>query len=295
MIDQINLINYIGGILLALLATLFFNYAPLLTKMALNQIEEIKATNFWVSTKRMITNKKWLSGLGLTFIGGTIYLLALNIAGVTVVEPLLNFGFIVLAFMAYRLLGEKLDKKAKLAIIILIIMPFMISLGGVTPAVSIDESNMLWFSVGCIFIISILFFISRKVAVLWAITTGITMGMSAIYTQWFIYLFFQGWTNSGNIIIAFSNAIIPFLLMIVIGFVAGFVFNQIGLQKNPTSVFNPINGTTNTCIGILGGLLIFGQTVANWSFYIIGFVLGIIGVILLGRYQGELSPNHREK
>ena len=227
---------------LALLATIFFNYGPLLMKVGLDQLEEIKGSNLGASLIRMFTNKHYLAGLIVSFIGGLIYAVALYIAGVTIVQPLLNFGFIVLVIMARRMLGEKLDLKAKFAIAILIIMPLFITLSQVSPPLAMQsESNMIWFTVICTIGIIILYLLSRKILILWAFMAGIAFGMSAVYTQWFI-LIFGGYLNSwSNLFIGLWLGIIPLILLIIVNIVGNFVFNAIGLQKNPASRMNPID------------------------------------------------------
>jgi drug/metabolite transporter (DMT)-like permease len=286
MIYQISPLNYLGGVVLALLATICFNCAPLLMKLALDRMEEIKAKNLWASLKRMFTNKRWLSGFAVNILGGILYFVALDIAGVTIVQPLLNFGFIILAFLAHRLFGEKLDRKAILAIVLLVMMPVFITLSQVTPPLAMQSyGNVIWFSLACILLICLLYVISRKILIVWALTTGIAVGLTAAYTQWFTLVFFQTLTKTSNLFTAAWNGIVPLMLLLVGNIVGGFVFNQIGLQKNPASRFNPINGTTNVTLGILGGLLLFGQMITNWAFYGIGFAMGVIGVVLLSRYQ----------
>ena len=286
LILQTDPLIYLGGIGLTLLATIFFNYSPLLMKNALNRMEEIKSSNLWKSIKTMLTNRRWLLGLIVNVVGGIFYILALEIAGITLVQPLLNFGFIVLVLAAKRLLGEELDKGAKVAIGLLITMPVFMTLSAVSEPRAISDYGMIiLFSLVCLAIIVGLGVISQKVAILWALTTGVSLGISALYMQWFTTLFFDVTKSTGNVFTALGAAFVPLLLTMVGNIIANIVFMQIGLQKNPASRFNPINGTVNMIVSIIGGMLIFGQEIGNWAFYIIGIGLGVAGILLLSRYQ----------
>jgi hypothetical protein len=290
MMFQTDLGAYIGGITLALVATVFFNYAPLLMKTALGKMEEIKGGNLWKSIKTMLTNKRWLIGMVVSIIGGIFYFLALNIAGITIVQPLLNFGFIVLVIAAKRMLGEELDTRAKVAIGLLIVMPVFMTLSKVSEPQNITNySDVIIFSVVCIVIIAGLGIVSKKVAILWALTTGVTLGISALYMQWFTTAFFNGIESTGDLFVALGVAILPLIITLVGNIVANVVFMQIGLQKNAASRFNPINGSVNMIVSIIGGILLFGQQVGNWVFYCIGIGLGIAGILLLSKYQGDLT------
>lgn len=63
------------------------------------------------------------------------------------------------------------------------------------------------------------------------------------------------------------------------------VLGQIGLQKNIASQYNPINQTLNNISAFLGGIIIFSQTIQSPILYSIGFILGILGVFALAKYN----------
>jgi drug/metabolite transporter (DMT)-like permease len=60
---------------------------------------------------------------------------------------------------------------------------------------------------------------------------------------------------------------------------------SIGLQRNPASRFNAITGTISMFAVILGGVTIFGQVISEVLFYGVGLTFGLIGVVLLSKYQ----------
>jgi drug/metabolite transporter (DMT)-like permease len=62
---------------------------------------------------------------------------------------------------------------------------------------------------------------------------------------------------------------------------------SIGLQRNPASRFNAITGTVSMFAVILGGIMIYSQAITNILFYSVGLLFGIIGVILLSKYQDD--------
>ncbi len=296
MILQADLTAYVGGVALALVATIFFNYAPLIMKSALGKMEEIKGSNLWKSIITMLTNKRWLVGMVVSLIGGLFYFLALDIAGITLVQPLLNFGFIVLVIAAKRMLGEEIDTRAKIAIGLLILMPIFMTLSAVTEPQDITNyTNVIIFSLVCVGLIAGFGIISQKVHILWALTTGVSLGISALYMQWFTTAFFNGIKTTGELFPSLFAAILPLIITLGGNIIANMVFMQIGLQKNAASRYNPINGTVNMIVSIIGGILLFGQVVGNWGFYSIGIGLGVAGIVLLSRYQVEMSGQQLPK
>ncbi len=281
-----DLLPYIGGICLSLVSTLMFNVAPVLQKVALSGMAEIKAKNLWKSFKTMFTNKKWLLAMIISTVGGILYFLAIEIAGITIVQPLLNFGFIMLAFMANRLLGEKIDKRSKVAIAILIGMPVFIAFGAVSTPQQISSYNILIiFSTICFVLIGAFLLLSRKVPILWAFTNGTCLGIGGVFLQWFTLVLFDALQSTSDILLGMSVAIIPFVLMIVFTIIPNMVFLQIGLQKNPAARFYPMSATVNMIVTVIGGILIFDQAIGNWISYGIGIVLGVIGIVMLSKHQ----------
>ncbi|MHA1864016.1 MAG: hypothetical protein ACTSWA_09645, partial [Candidatus Thorarchaeota archaeon] len=124
---------------------------------------------------------------------------------------------------------------------------------------------------------------TKKIAILWAPITSLFQALASQFTQWFTLALF----GNPDIILGFINALVPLILMGVFTAIAAVYTVSIGLQRNPASRFNAITGTISMFAVILGGIIIFGQAITNISFYSIGLVFGIIGVILLSKYQDD--------
>ncbi len=230
MIFQADPLVYARGIALSIIATLMFNWGPIWQKIGLGQMDAITAGNFWTSIKRMFTNKKWLLGFAVGTGGGVFYFVALEIAGVTVVQPILNFGYIMLAIYARRLLGETLDRRSKVAIGLLIAMPAVVAFGDVTAAQPLTEFSMLFiFSMVIVVIIIASLVIAQKVKIMWAIAAGGTYGLNNLFLQWFTLEFFAVAEVTGNVFAGFNAAILPFFIMITATIIANFGISQIGL------------------------------------------------------------------
>ena len=60
---------------------------------------------------------------------------------------------------------------------------------------------------------------------------------------------------------------------------------QVGLQQKTASRFLPMSQTVNNAVAVVGGIIIFGQRVTHWHFYIAGIVMGLAGLFLLARFK----------
>ncbi len=284
---QIIITGVFLGIILAIITSLMWNIAPIIQKEALSTMENIEASDALKHTGALFKNKRWLLGFSLSLIGGLTYLLATQMAGIVVVQPLMNVGLIALVILSNRRLGEEIDAQAIIGIIMLILTPVFIALGGVTePMIFTTYDGILLYSIILLIGIAVMFPGTRKISILWAPITSLLQALASQYTQWFTLALFTG----SNIIEGFINGLIPLIILGIFTFIAAVYTISIGLQRNPAARFNSITGTISMFAVIFGGLYIFGQTMTNVPFYAIGLICGIIGVILLSKYQEQDVP-----
>ncbi|HME53450.1 MAG TPA: DMT family transporter [Candidatus Lokiarchaeia archaeon] len=280
---------FILGVVLALISTLFFNTAPLIQKQGLSQLPGLAGKPFFSSMKKMFLNRKWLWGFLIMNIGGLFYIVAVGFSSAAIVEPLLNFGFIVLPWMAKRMLGEKVDKSGKLGISMLIIMPVFIAMGGLsTPSVGTPwfYGSIVVFTAIDIVIAAISIIAAKRAPISWALAAGTMQGLAAVYLQWFSTIFFP----APDLWLGFIAGLVPLLISLVVNIAGAMYLPSIALQNNPASKVGPIVGTLSTTVAIAGGILVFTQAVGNVVFYAIGLCLAITGVFLLKKYHVIVNP-----
>jgi len=286
--------NDILGIILALTTSLLWNIAPIVQKEALAEMEEIDAKNPLKHTRKLFSKPRWVLGFGLALIGGLTYMLATNLAGIVVIQPLMNVGLIALVFFSIRRLGERLDMPAAIGIVLMILTPVFIAFGGVTePTMFTEFTGILLYSGTMLVGIGLMAGGTSRIAILWAPITSFFQALAAQFTQWFTLELF----GTADIVQGFINAFLPLVLLGIFTAIAAIYTVSIGLQRNPASRFNAITGTVSMFAVVLGGIMIFGQIITNALFYGIGLGFGIIGVILLSKYQeqGKTSPEIEKK
>ena len=288
----LGLTDDVLGIILALVTSLLWNIAPIIQKEALAEIDEIDAKNPMKQTKLLFSKPRWVMGFAMALVGGLTYMLATNLAGIVVIQPLMNVGLIALVFFSSRRLGETIDIPAALGIILMILTPVFIAFGGVTEPIMFTEySGILLYSATMLIGIGAMAGGTRKIAILWAPITSLFQALASQFTQWFTLVLF----GNPDIIQGFINAFIPLILTGVFTAIAAVYTVSIGLQRNPASRFNAITGTISMFAVILGGIMIFGQVISNIPFYSIGLICGMIGVILLSKYQDDQEEEEIEE
>lgn len=300
--------EYLIGIFLAIFSSLIFNLGAILQKKGVEHIPEIKFNNIFNSVKALFRSKIWIIGLACALGGGIPYALAINYAGVALSQPLLGTGLVFLAIIAVWWLDETLKTTEKIGIAILVIAPIFLSLGEVTnTAVSISDSNfhfrlIIFYSL-CILAISLSFLLywksNKLVSENMALNSGIFLGAGAISAQLAIlaiYPLLSGpFSYSWNpIFIEFRLesdwfiAIFGLIILLLGNAVATFVV-QIAFQKGKAAIVVPIQSTGNLLLPVLGGVLIFNQTIGNIVLFSIGIGLMLFGTVLLARVQTKAS------
>ncbi|NHI93927.1 MAG: hypothetical protein EAX96_15670 [Candidatus Lokiarchaeota archaeon] len=289
-----QIVDFIIGVILALLATFLFNLAIVYQKKGTEEIGELKLSDA-KSFMTLVKSKIWLLGFSLGIIGGLPYMLAQGLIGVAIVQPLQGAGILVIAFFAVRWLKEKLSVLEKIGVVLLVISPVLITLGQVSPVqVSIFDPLIIppliiFYAVFISFIVLtfILYKFSKKgIALIVATNAGLWFGIGAISMQ----LGVEGLLNP----VLYSTQINWFLgifgfLFVIAGNLFATIFVQIAYQKGKAVSVVPIINTGNLLIPIIGGVIVFGQVIGNLFFFIPGVICVFLGVTLLARIQGELQ------
>ena len=279
---QLILTDSVLGIILAVITSLLWNVAPIIQKEALSEMEEIDAKNPMKHTRALFAKPRWVLGFLMALVGGLTYLFATQLAGIVVIQPLMNIGLIALVYLSSKRLDEKVDLPAIVGIILLIFTPVFIALGGVSePVMFADYTGILLYSAVMLVGIGTLAGGTRRIAILWAPITAFVQALAAQFTQWFTLALF----GEADILQGFINALFPLILMGVFTAIAAVYTVSIGLQRNPASRFNAITGTISMFTVILGGVIIFSQVISDVLFYGVGLTFGLIGVVLLSKYQ----------
>src|SRR5918911_971278 len=59
---------------------------------------------------RLVRRRRWLAGTALAFAGWPFHLLALGLAPLSLVQPTLALGLVLLLYLGHRVLGERIGR-----------------------------------------------------------------------------------------------------------------------------------------------------------------------------------------
>ncbi|HEY5527028.1 MAG TPA: DMT family transporter [Candidatus Anoxymicrobiaceae bacterium] len=95
-----------GAIACAVLGALALNYAIYLEKKAVSSLPEVEFKNLKKTLKSFLTNGPWMKAQIVNVLGFALYSVALAFAPVSIVEPIIASGVVLLAYLAIKHLGE---------------------------------------------------------------------------------------------------------------------------------------------------------------------------------------------
>jgi len=98
------------AVFLGLLAFAIFNIGLVLEKKGADALPPIEDTSAIQNLKNFLGNKEWLIGFILTNVQWIFYLLALSMAPLSLIAPLLGFGIVVLTIFSHFYLHEKIQR-----------------------------------------------------------------------------------------------------------------------------------------------------------------------------------------
>ena len=233
----------------------------------------------------MILNKLWLIGLIFTVLGWLFFVKATEIGEISVIEPLMTAGEIILILLAVIFLNERLIKKEWCGIILTIIGATMLSLGGQT----LRTQNISWsqltlfltFSLTALIILSALVYKKIKLEITLALIVGISFGIGAILTE-----LMTGYLTNRNLPLLshhfFYNPIFPFMMSANL---LSLITLQFAFQKGRASVIVPVQLSIVGVMSVVGGAMIFSESIPVMRIFGIGFI--IFGTVLLSNQHSQ--------
>lgn len=287
------------AVVCALAASLMINYSMYMQKKAVDTLPAVEFKIDWDVTKAFATNLPWVGALVLMLLGGGVYAVALALAPVSIVQPVLGSGVALLAWLAIRNLGEKprrIDLYAIGATILGVILIGVSLVGYAQPKVVHHRPLLLWVFTAVVVAVAVavpLLTRGRKgsgAAAGLGVSVGLLMGLAAIFGR-LLLLDWQGqWAAKGLAVLFASVFVIAWAATLL----PGFVMLQAALQRGMAVVVVPIVAGLSQLIPIVGGMIAlrepFPPNLALSVLRVLGFTCILVATVVLSRRAEETAP-----
>lgn len=265
-------------VLITLAATLLIQIGYFLWKLSASGQAKIGGAPFKVVVISLVTDWRWVLGFLATSFGWLLFVQATAIGDISLVQPLMSAGDLLLVFMAVLFLKERLGTFEWGGVLLTVLGATFLAIEGQDSLTSNYVGKDLLILLTSLVLVGVLMFANRKrivvgPEVLLALVVGLCFGTGAILTK----------AMTSNLSVpgepSLRLLIDPLLPAVVLANVLGLVFLQAAFQRGRAAVIVPLQLAMCNVVTVVAGISIFSE---NITFYRgLGIVLIVIGTGLL--------------
>jgi hypothetical protein len=268
------------GLLLALVAAGALNIGFFVQHGAANTMVTLTLRRPWRSVRLLVTNKQWMLGYAAGWIGWGLYIAALSLAPLSLVQAVSAGGVGVLAIVVHRFGTPLLPRErlgAAVAIVGLVLLGLSLT-AHVPPAAPAHTTTLLIVIAvgsGVAGILAGLAVASIRPAATLGVSAGILFGVGDLATKGAV---------DGNGLV--------FIPILAVCTALGFIVLQLAFQKGRVLATVGLSTLVNNLIPIVGGLLVFHEVLPTGLAgvaRVASFVAVVCGAVLLAHPPPDAS------
>lgn len=264
-------------ILTTLAATVFIQLGYFLWKLSADRHKEVSQdgpTEKQNALSHHLRDWRWLSGLLATSLGWVFFVKATAIGEISLVQPLMSTGDLLLVFLAVVVLKERLRLLEWAGVLVIVLGAGLLSWNSQSmPSIGMD-SHKLWAFVGgqiaAVLGILVALKAGKSQELLLALLVGLAFGAGSILTK---ALTADAPDLSWHLI---TN---PLLLAVIAANAIGLVCLQIAFHRGRASVIVPVQLAIASGSAALAGAWVFQEHISSLRIW--GMVAIVIGTSLL--------------
>jgi multidrug transporter EmrE-like cation transporter len=280
-----------AAIALSVVATCCYQVGTVMQKIGADRMPRLGLTLRQGAVYRaFFRSPMWLGGLAFMIAGWVFFLRAIANAPVSIVQPVLGFGLVLLALFSVVFLRERLRLIEWAGVALMVFGVVMLGISGSGEAQAIAA-----LSLPALLVVSVVLIGSLAGAVplarsgrgvplpvILGFGAGVLIGLAALYTKG-MFLSLDaglGWL-----------AWLVFLPLMVIANVGGLWVQQAGFQQGRALIVVAMNAVTNKVVTIAGGMATLGELLPGdaglAAARVAGFAAVLGGTAVLARFGGE--------
>ncbi len=266
-------------VFITLAATLFIQLGYFLWKLSADGQPKIGGEPVWTVIKALVTDWRWMLGFFATSLGWVLFVQATALGDISLVQPLMSAGDLLLVIMAVVFLKERLVRLEWAGVL-------MTVLGAVALAWNVEDSQVTSFDskrlmvlLGTVIAAGLgMLLANRRSArpeILLALVVGLCFGAGSVLTK----AMTVAYAGPGQTIMTWAILVDPLLLAVVLANVLGLVLLQAAFQRGRAAVIVPLQLATANAITVLAGVVIFAEHITPLRG--LGILLILAGTALL--------------
>ena len=288
------------AVVVALFATTAYHLGLIFEKRALARLPAIDARHAVRMLRTLLTAPAWLAGFGLMLCGFGLQVVALRLAPVSVVQPVLGSGVVILLVLSRIVLRERLGRVELACVLAMVAAIIVIALSAVGPAGHVGEraSGPLLAAVAvpaCLVAIALGASALRSgpsgrhrmpaIGVSYALASGLMYGVATLAIKALSGAIADHAVLGTGLVLAVAGS--PYPYVTVACSAVGMLIFQTGLQRCRVSIVGPVSNITGTVFFIVAGTWLFGERLpadpVKLSLRLAGILVAAVVVVVLSR------------
>jgi drug/metabolite transporter (DMT)-like permease len=300
----VNAATY-AGIALALLATTAYNVGLILEKRALGQMPALEIRRVMGVVVSLLTSRPWLAGFALMLTGLACQTIVLTFEPVSVVQPVLASGVVLVLVLSRLMLRERLrgNEAWCVAAIAVAVVLLALSATGTTESHHADPGSMAAVMIPSIavgLLVAVGSLRTRRpgavVSAVWAgAGTGLLYGVAALAIKALSGVLVRHQTAADLVASLISS---PYLYVLGGCLAVAMLLFQAALQAGRASIVIPVSNVTGSTYFIIAGTWLFHEHLpaspGKLVLRLAGIALAALVVIALSRQAPEPVPGSTE-
>lgn len=279
----------IAGTAVAVVSAVLYDTGYILEKRALVQIPPLGA-NPATLIRTVSRSRLWRAGFSAMVAGLLLQVAALTMAPVSVVQPVLAAGLVALVVVGGPLLGERLGRRERSALFLVIGAVAAIAVSsrpGAHLASSVPTGSLTALAIPVALAAASAAWLGARAkaaptlsAVSFAASAGMLYGLGAVAEKAVAAKVVGQGIVSGSL----SSLASPYPWVFVIVTFAGMVVFQFALQRHAASMVATISNVVSSVCALAGASMVFGEMLLPsgwWSLARLAGFAGVAGALLL--------------
>jgi drug/metabolite transporter (DMT)-like permease len=294
-----------AGIPLALLATTAYNVGLILEKRALERMPALDVRRVPRVVVSLLTSRAWLGGFALMLAGLACQTIVLTFEPVSVVQPVLTSGVVLVLVLSRLVLRERLGNGEAWCVAAIVLSVVLLALSASGPAGKAGhDASPGWMAavIGTSVVAGLLIAGSslrdrtRKHAapvtgVCFGIGTGLLYGVGSLAIKALSGILTGHHTVAGIVTGLVSS---PYLYTLAGSLAVAMLLFQVALQACRASIVVPVSGMAGSVYFVIAGTWLFHEHLpaspGKLALRLAGIVLAALVLVLLSRQAPEQSP-----
>lgn len=262
-----------------LAATLLIQLGYFLWKLSADGQPKIGGAPALVVIRALLADWRWVLGFVVISVGWVLFVQATALGDISLVQPLMSAGDLMLVIMAVVFLKERLSAVEWAGVMLTVLGALALALEAQTTQVATFAGLRLALLLGLTVLAAGALMLANRRAqrpeVLLALVVGLCFGAGSILTK----ALTVASSGPGQSVLTWAVVLNPLLLAVVLANVLGLVLLQAAFQRGRAAVVVPLQLAMANGITVLAGVVVFAEHITLLRGA--GILLIVLGTTLL--------------